>query len=198
MLGVDPGLADVGFGIIDWSFDESKASLVQYGVIRTTPADSLAERLDQIYSRLSNLIEEFRPDAVAIEQLFFAKNVKTAMVVAHGRAACVLATARRRVPLYEYTPLQIKQALTGHGRAAKMQVQLMVRAVLSLEEIPRPDHAADALAAALCYVHSLSLAEKVSRAQATAHGCQAAPDALEEEDPRKVLLGMRRTRRRRR
>lgn len=199
VLGIDPGLADVGWGLIDWTERSSKARLVDYGVIQTPAGSPLAERLDQIYSRLSAIIEKFCPDAVSIEELYFAKNAKTAMVVAHGRAAAVLATARRRVRLCEYTPLQIKQALTGHGRAGKMQVQMMVKAVLGLETIPKPDHAADALAAALCHVHSLALREKIDRAQARAADLPCREPRLDEElNPRKALLAQMRTRKRHR
>jgi crossover junction endodeoxyribonuclease RuvC len=194
VLGIDPGLADVGFGVIDWDGQASAASLVRHGVIRTQATETLAQRLDHIFTRLSALIEEIRPDVVVIEELFFAKNVKTAMVVAHGRAACILATARRRVKLCEYTPLQIKQALTGHGRAGKQQVQWMVRAVLRLDEIPKPDHAADALAAALCHVHSLSLGEKIDRAEAN----EITNLDLLAQNPNKLLLAQMKTRRRRR
>ena len=197
MLGVDPGLADVGYGVIDWSVETSSARLVEYGVIQTAAGEALAERLNQIYTKLSEVVEKFRPDVAAVEELFFAKNVKTAMVVAHGRAACILALARRQVKLFEYTPLVIKQALTGHGRAPKQQVQWMVRAVLKLEEIPKPDHAADALAAALCYVHSLSLLEKVDRARTKLASCRE-PQAEDDQDPRKLLIAQMRTGRRRR
>ncbi|MCL5271674.1 MAG: crossover junction endodeoxyribonuclease RuvC [bacterium] len=194
VLGIDPGLADVGWGLIDWRERDRRASLVDYGVIRTPAGAPLPRRLDLIYTGLTQLIERTRPAVAAVEELFFAKNVKTAMVVAHGRAACLLATAREGLELAEYTPLQIKQALTGHGRAAKLQVQLMVRAVLGLAEVPRPDHAADALAAALCHAHSLGMNEKVARARA-ATGADGNPL----EDPRKLLLAsMRHSRGRRR
>lgn len=193
VLGIDPGLADVGYGVIDWRPADSTARLVRMGVIQTAAGRPLAERLDHIYSQLSQLIEETHPAVVAIEELFFAKNVKTAMVVAHGRAAAVLATARRKVPLCEYTPLQIKLALTGHGRASKGQVQSMVRALLALAEIPRPDHAADALAAALCHVHSLALTEKIQRATGCTDGA-----GIADLDPRKMLLSQMRRHRRRR
>ena len=202
VLGIDPGLADVGYGVIDWPREGHAASLVDYGVIQTAAGESLAARLDQIYQRLSGLIERVKPDVVAIEELFFAKNVKTAMVVAHGRAACILATARSGVSVCEYTPLEIKQALTGHGRASKIQVQMMVRAVLRLSEIPRPDHAADALAAALCHVHLLPLQEKIDRAKsklgAAAPKAASAGKGPDEIDPRKLLLAQQRRRRGRR
>ncbi|HOE95020.1 MAG TPA: crossover junction endodeoxyribonuclease RuvC [Candidatus Sumerlaeota bacterium] len=187
VLGVDPGLADVGYGLIDWQGTRRRGSLVAYGVIQTPPGTPLAQRLDTIYQSLAELIETHRPDAVAVEQLYFARNVKTAMVVAHGRAACILATARRRIELFEYTPLQIKQALTGHGRAGKAQVQMMVRAVLGLETIPRPDHAADALAAALCHAHSLMFRDKVDQAARRA-AAAAADSSGDGQDPRKLLL----------
>lgn len=195
VLGIDPGLADVGYGVIDWRASESKARLVTMGLVQTRAGRPLAERLYQIFTRLSELIEETRPDVVSIEELFFAKNVKTAMVVAHGRAACVLATAARRVPLCEYTPLQIKQALTGHGRAGKQQVQWMVRSVLGLEETPKPDHIADALAAALCHVHSLALTEKIQQALGEHDGSGETPESpCANLDPRKMLLAQMRRR----
>lgn len=197
VLGIDPGLADVGYGVIDWRAAQSKGQLVAMGLVQTRAGLPLAERLYQIFTRLSALVEETRPDVVAIEELFFAKNIKTAMAVAHGRAACVLATASHRVPVCEYTPLQIKQALTGHGRAGKEQVQWMVRALLGLAETPKPDHVADALAAALCHVHSLALTEKIQRATGKADGA-AVPCAAAELDPRKMMLAQVRRHRRRR
>lgn len=195
VMGIDPGLADIGWGVIDWRADLSKGSLVAKGLIQTRAGRPLAERLHEIYTQLSAVIEENHPDVTAIEELFFAKNVKTAMVVAHGRAACILATASRRVAVCEYTPLQIKQALTGHGRAGKEQVQWMVRALLGLDEIPKPDHVADALAAALCHVHSLALTAKIQKATG-AIGAEA-PSAAE-LDPRKMLLAQIRRKGRRR
>jgi crossover junction endodeoxyribonuclease RuvC len=200
VFGIDPGLADVGYGVIDWRAAESKGQLVTMGLVQTRAGLPLAERLYQIFTRLNALIEETRPDVVAIEELFFAKNVKTAMVVAHGRAACVLATASRRVPLCEYTPLQIKQALTGHGRAGKEQVQWMVRALLGLTETPKPDHIADALAAALCHVHSLALTEKIQRAtgKMTGNGDGTESPCAADLDPRKMMLAQVRRHRRRR
>ena len=189
-IGVDPGLADVGWGVIDADGDGSDAQLVAYGTIRTPAGTPLAQRLQTIHDALSGVIVQYRPTAAVIEQLYFARNVKTAMVVAHGRAACILATAPHDVEVFEYTPLQIKKALTGHGRASKIQVQQMVRAVLGLEDIPKPDHAADALAAALCHAHSLGLDRKIAATGA------ANPNADTDVDPRKLLLAQRRRRRR--
>lgn len=187
VLGIDPGLADVGWGAVETH--GSRTIVLGYGVIQTHPNQDLAARLDVIYRRVGELIDELDPSVVAIENLYFAKNAKTAMVVAHGRAAAILATAGHGIMLREYTPLQIKQALTGHGRAGKSQVQSMVRVVLGLAEIPRPDHAADALAAALCHVHSLALDSKVSRAvNAAGEGSEINPNKL-------LLMQMRRRRR---
>ncbi len=188
VLGIDPGLADVGWGAVEQRPD-GICVLLGYGVVRTAAGEPLPERLGQIHRAVGALVAEYAPAVVAVEQLFFAKNVKTAMVVAHGRAACILATAGSGAALREYTPLQIKQALTGHGRAGKAQVQAMVRVVLGLPEIPRPDHAADALAAALCHVHSLGLDSKVERALAAVGESGAAA-------PNKALLAQMRTRRR--
>jgi len=194
VLGIDPGLANVGYGVIDWHPDRSQGQVVEYGVIQTRVGDALPARLEKIHDQLTALVERLKPSVAAIEQIYFARNVKTAMVVAHGRAACVLATSRRRLEVVEYTPLQIKQALTGHGRAAKRQVQMMVRSLLNLDQMPRPDHAADALATALCHVHSLALNKKIEQA----HGDTDNGRPEDAEDPRKALLASRRRKGRRR
>jgi crossover junction endodeoxyribonuclease RuvC len=180
VLGIDPGLADTGWGLVACAPDGSRARLIEYGVVRTAAGLPLAQRLDTIFRTIGDLIEQWRPVAVAIEQLFFAKNAKTAMVVAHGRAAAVLATARHHVEVTEFTPLQIKQALTGHGRASKIQVQMMVRAVLGLKDVPKPDHAADALAAALCLIHTLGRQRLLGPAARAA----AQSASVAEHDPR--------------
>ena len=193
VLGVDPGLADVGYGIIDWSLDHSVGNHLVHGVIRTPKSEDLAERLYRIYTELDELIAEYRPEVCSIEQLYFARNVKTAMSVAHGRAACILATARHRCRVFEYTPLQIKQAMTGYGRASKKQIQAMVRSILSLDEIPRPDHASDALATALCHMHTLGVRSKLEAVAAV--GCTEDTGA---GDPRRELLMQMKTGRRRR
>jgi crossover junction endodeoxyribonuclease RuvC len=189
VLGIDPGLADIGWGVIDWTTGAGRAQLVEYGAIRTKAGEELADRLRQIHDALAAIVARMNPAVVAVEQLFFATNVKTAMSVAHGRAACILGAAPGRL-FFEYTPLQIKKALTGHGQAGKLQVQMMVRALLGLKTIPRPDHAADALGAALCHVHSLALAGKVAAATP-----RADTDA---EKPIKAVLAMARGRKRRR
>lgn len=190
VLGIDPGLADVGWGAIE--MHGGRSLLLGYGVIQTRSNQDIATRLDAIYRRVGELIDELDPSIVAIENLYFAKNAKTAMVVAHGRAAAILATAGHGIRLCEYTPLQIKQALTGHGRAGKAQVQSMVRVVLGLEEVPRPDHAADALAAALCHIHSQALDRKVNRAMSAL----AADGAAEKQNINKMLLAQMKRHRR--
>jgi crossover junction endodeoxyribonuclease RuvC len=154
----------------------------------------MASRLQKIYRHLTALIEEFSPDEVAVEELYFSSNVSTAMAVAQARGVAILASAQSGVPLGEYSPPQIKQAVTGSGRAPKRQVQLMVKAVLELAEIPRPDHAADALAVALCHLHH---AAPVARARAQAERAQVErAQSGETMSVNKQLLSQQRRRRR--
>lgn len=195
VLGLDPGLADVGWGVVEHR-PAHPARLLDYGVVQTQAGAPLAHRLDLIYRGIEDVIEVHAPAVAAVEQLYFARNVKTAMVVAHGRAACILATARRQLEVFEYTPLQIKQALTGHGRARKDQVQQMVRVVLAMDDVPRPDHAADALAAAICHINLLGLREKIARVD-RGLAAQAGEDD-QAGAARRLLLQARRPRRRRR
>ena len=152
ILGIDPGYATVGFGMI--REDRAKQHLIQCGVIKTPAGESFAVRLKQIYDDATLLIRQFEPDAIAIEALFFNKNEKTAIQVAHSRGVLLLAGQMQGIPLFEYTPLQVKQAVTGYGRAEKKQVMEMVRRLLHLEQVPRPDDAADALAVAICHARS--------------------------------------------
>ena len=152
ILGVDPGVATVGFGIISQS--GGNPSPHRHGVITTPAGMRLALRLTQIHSDVSELIEAFKPDAIAIEELFFNTNLKTAVSVAHGRAAVILAGEKYAIPMFEYTPLQVKKAVTGYGHASKKQVMDMVRRLLSMETAPKPDDAADALAIAICHARS--------------------------------------------
>ena len=152
ILGIDPGYATVGFGIIQGNRTQQR--LIQYGVMRT-PADMpFSERLKQIYDDTCLLIQQFTPDVMAVEALFFNKNEKTAISVAHARGVLLLAGESMGVPMFEYTPLQIKQAITGYGRADKKQMMEMVRRLLNMNQIPTPDDAADALAVALCHSRS--------------------------------------------
>jgi crossover junction endodeoxyribonuclease RuvC len=155
VLGIDPGTAITGWGVVAGSSDELK--VVAFGAITTAAGTPLAQRLLTIYRELTEIIDQWQPDASAIEELFFSKNAKTALAVGHGRGAAMLALANAGLPIVEYKPLEVKQAITGHGGADKRQMQQMVRLLLSLDDIPRPDDAADALAVAICHVHSARL-----------------------------------------
>jgi len=149
ILGIDPGLAIVGYGLIEYK--GSKYEPIDYGCIYTEADLDLPERLQIIYRELSNLIDRYNPDNVAMEELFFNKNVKTAIKVGQARGVEILAAVNKGKSVYEYTPLQIKQSVVGYGRAEKRQVQEMVKLLLNLKEIPKPDDAADALAVAICH-----------------------------------------------
>lgn len=153
ILGVDPGTAITGFGVIDCT--NGKSALVDAGVIRTPAKQALEKRLKTIYDEVSQLVKDTKPQRVAVEQLFFAKNVTTAMSVSQARGVVLLAAANAKLEVTDYTPLQVKQALTGYGRAEKQQMQQMVKTILGLGSIPKPDDAADALAIAIC--HSVNL-----------------------------------------
>lgn len=152
ILGVDPGIATVGFGVVD--SDGRSQSFVRCGVITTPAGTSLSSRLDQIFNDLTELIEAFRPDAMAVEELFFNTNITTGISVAHGRGVILLAGYRAGIQVFEYTPLQVKQAVVGYGRADKKQVIDMVKRMLNMKEAPKPDDAADAVAIALCHARS--------------------------------------------
>lgn len=156
ILGIDPGLATVGFGVIT---KENNIECTDYGVISTKKEDTLPKRLNIIYTAMESLIHKYKPDAVAVEELFFNTNVKTAINVAHARGVILLSALNNKCPLYEYTPLQIKQGLTGYGRADKKQIQNMVAMLLSLKIIPKPDDAADALAVAICHLQTNRFSE---------------------------------------
>lgn len=154
ILGIDPGTGILGFGVIDID-PKGKAMLVDAGVIRTPVKQADSDRLFTIYEELTEVINELKPDVMAVERLFFAQNVTTAMSVSQARGVVLLMGKQHKMELHEYTPLQIKQALTGYGRADKQQIQEMVRVILGLKEIPKPDDCADALAAALCCAQSI-------------------------------------------
>lgn len=151
IIGIDPGTGILGFGVID--VVKQKPKLVTAGVITTPAHTPLDERLEEIFDGLTEIIAETKPDVMSIEKLFFSQNVTTAMSVSHARGVAMLTGRRARLPIAEYTPQQIKQTLTGYGKADKKQVQEMVRMQLGLKEVPKPDDAADALAAAV--THSL-------------------------------------------
>jgi crossover junction endodeoxyribonuclease RuvC len=150
ILGIDPGTGILGFGVVD-AVSPHKLKLVDGGVIRTPVKQADSERLKTIYEELSEIIREHKPDTMSVEKLFFAQNVTTAMSVAQARGVVLLCGVQNELTLFEYTPLQIKQALTGYGRADKKQMQEMVRVILNLQEVPKPDDCADALAAAICH-----------------------------------------------
>ena len=152
VLGIDPGVATVGFGII--SETGGVPELCRYGVISTPAGMRLALRLRQINEDVSELIRTFKPDAIAVEELFWGTNQKTAVSVAHGRAAVILAGEAYGIPMYEYTPLQVKNAVAGYGRATKKQVIEMVQRLLAAPQAPKPDDAADALAIAICHART--------------------------------------------
>lgn len=154
ILGIDPGIADTGFGVIA---KQKNGSLVcvDYGSIKTSAKISLSDRLEILSCELSKIIKKYQPETIAVEQLFFCKNVKTALVVGHARGVVLLTAKQHKVGLIEFTPLQIKQAVSTYGKASKMQVQKMVKLLLNLKELPKPDDAADALAAAICAANSL-------------------------------------------
>ena len=152
ILGIDPGYATIGFGVVDSV--GGKQELVKCGVITTPAHTSLSFRLAQIYADLTQLLELFKPDAVSIEELFFNTNITTGIAVAHGRGVILLACENAGVKIYEYTPLQVKQAVAGYGRAEKKQVMEMVKRICRLNAPPKPDDAADAVALALCHARS--------------------------------------------
>lgn len=152
ILGIDPGSGTIGFGLIERAH---RPRMLDGGIIQTTIGDEVAARLVELYESLSELVEEFQPDVAAVEKLFFAQNVTTAMNVSQARGVILLALAKNNVPIYEYTPLQIKMAMTGYGRATKAQIQEMVRVQLNLKKKPSPDDAADALAVALTHMATL-------------------------------------------
>lgn len=154
ILGFDPGIATVGFGII--SLENGRQRAINYGAITTPAKTPLSERLAMIYQDCNQLIDAFEPDAIAIEELFFNTNLKTGIAVAHGRGVLLLCGRQHNIPMYEYTPLQVKQSVVGYGRAEKKQVMDMVKRLLCLEKIPRPDDAADALALAICHARAVS------------------------------------------
>lgn len=150
ILGIDPGYGTVGFGIIE-SYGGNKLLPIEYGVIQTPKEDSLPKRLKRIADAFDFIIDKYQPHSVAIEELFFQNNQKTAIAVAEARGAILLKVYEKCNNLYEYTPMQIKQALTGYGRAEKQQIQYMVKLLLKLDSIPKPDDAADALAVAITH-----------------------------------------------
>ena len=152
ILGIDPGVATIGFGLIESAPDVLR--MLQYGTITTPAGQPLATRLLQISRDMEELIAAFQPEEMSIEELFFSKNITTGIAVAHARGVILCAAEKMKLPVYEYTPMQVKQAVVGYGLAGKKQVMDMTRRLLKLKAVPRPDDAADALAIALCHARS--------------------------------------------
>ena len=153
-LGVDPGIAILGYGVIT---GEDDPAILDVGVVQTTPAELMPDRLLRLYEDLTAVIETCRPDVMAVEQLFFARNVTNALSVGQARGVVLLAAARFGIPVAEYKPSEVKLAVAGHGNADKQQMQTMVQLILGLDTMPTPDDAADALAVAICHVYSSRL-----------------------------------------
>ena len=165
ILGLDPGIATVGFGIVDT--EKNRQRLVACGVITTPAHTPLTQRLDQIYTDLEELIRTYQPEVMSVEELFFNTNITTGISVAQGRGVILLCAFRSGLRIYEYTPLQVKQAVVGYGRAEKKQVMDMVRRILGLSAPPKPDDAADAVALALCHARSSTSLLNLEGAQNT-------------------------------
>jgi len=161
VLGLDPGLAITGYGLVEG--DGQHLHPVTYGVLRTPAGVPIAERLVMLHQALAELLAEYRPPVAAVEELFFATNARTAIMVGEARGVLLLTLAEAGISIAEYTPLQIKQAITGYGQAEKLQVQQMVRLLLNLAELPKPDDAADALAVSICHHNSFRMAQLLDR-----------------------------------
>ena len=160
ILGIDPGYGIVGYGVINKE-KNGKCSLIDYGAIKTPADEIFPTRLCIIEEGIKRLIDKYKPDAIAVEELFFNTNTTTAIGVAQGRGAVLIAASKTGTPIYEYTPLQVKQSVTGYGRADKKQVQAMVKAVLKLEKVPKLDDTTDAMALAICHAHSARFATPI-------------------------------------
>ncbi|MBQ4154622.1 MAG: crossover junction endodeoxyribonuclease RuvC [Clostridia bacterium] len=152
VLGIDPGYAIVGYGVL--KYDRNRFMPVEYGAVTTKAKTEFTHRLETIYEGICDIIDRTHPEAMSIEKLFFNTNTKTAIDVAQARGVILLAAKKKNVPIFEYTPLQVKQAVTGYGKAPKAQVMDLTRRLLNLESVPKPDDTADALALAICHCHS--------------------------------------------
>lgn len=168
ILGIDPGYAILGYGIIDMK--GNKFTVCNYGSVTTDVSMDMTDRLKHLYTQVMEIIREYEPDIAAIEELFFNTNSKTAILVGQARGVVILACANSGLKISEYTPLQIKQGLVGYGRAEKAQVQAMVKTILNLSEVPKPDDTADALAAAICHGHSAGHISKLEKYKMSAPG----------------------------
>jgi crossover junction endodeoxyribonuclease RuvC len=161
VLGIDPGSLVTGFGVVEEETNRLRA--LAWGAIRTTTRQPLGERLQRIYAGLSDTVQSWQPDAVSVERVFFADNPKTALTLGHARGVALLTVAHAALPLVEYSALEIKMAVVGYGRAAKSQIQQMVQTLLRLDTPPQPADAADALAAAICHLHTHGFQRYVQR-----------------------------------
>ena len=161
ILGLDPGTASTGFGVLSVSGNRFRA--LDYGVIDTPSGLRIEQRLEIVFAEVSQILQSHRPDYTAVESLFFNTNVSTALAVGHARGVALLACSRAGCEVFEYTPQQVKMAVTGYGKATKEQVTEMVRVLLGLSDPPKPDHAADALGAAICHANTLGLRERLAR-----------------------------------
>jgi len=161
IIGIDPGYAILGYGIIEMK--GNRFSVIEYGAITTDAKQDMPDRLKSIYATLMEIIEKHRPETASIEELFFNNNAKTALMVGQARGVAMLACVNSGLDIGEYTPLQIKQALVGYGRAEKKQIQIMVKTILNLEQVPKPDDTADALAAAICHGHCANYRNRVGK-----------------------------------
>jgi crossover junction endodeoxyribonuclease RuvC len=160
IIGIDPGYAITGFAVVD--YNGNHFDLVKSGAIETKAGVPLPVRLTKIYDDMQLLVNEYKPDAISIEELFFNRNTTTAIGVAQGRGAVLIVAAKNNVPIYEYTPLQVKQGVVGYGRADKKQVQMMVKTILNLEKVPKLDDTTDAIAIAICHAHSYRFAKEIT------------------------------------
>ena len=163
ILGIDPGTRVMGYGVIESG--ESEAALVDCGALTSPPRSSIGERLSFLYNQLLEIISHHQPDAVAVEQPFVAKNVRSALAIGKAQAVAILAAANKGIPTYEYTPAQIKQRITNYGASSKEQIQEMVRLQLGLSQVPQPNDAADALAVALCHRQEIHLSNLLAKQQ---------------------------------
>lgn len=161
VLGIDPGTAITGYGLVRET-DPGDLSVVDFGVIRTSSKKAMPQRLLEIYRSLGEIISDHEPDSSAVEKLFFQRNVSTAISVGQGRGAVLVALAKADIPIAEYNPMEIKQAVSGYGGADKHQMQKMIQVLLGLDQIPQPDDAADALAVAVCHLHSYRMNKLIS------------------------------------
>lgn len=159
ILGIDPGYGITGYSIIDYIGNKFK--LIDSGAIKTDAKMSFPLRLSEIYTDLNKIIDEYEPDAISVEELFFNNNAKTAINVAQARGVILVVGCQRKIPTFEYTPLQVKQAVVGYGRADKIQVQKMVKAILNVEKLPKLDDTTDSMAIAICHAHSAKFSQKL-------------------------------------